>query len=324
MFRTPVNTEPSPHKIKLDSAVLSTGSCFAQVIGKRLMENKFPILANPFGTLYNPASIFRLLYDSMNTYLPQEETYLIRHGIHFNYKFHSDFSAENRKALETQIEQALLSTHTFLKKAEWIIITLGTAYVYERLDNGHIVANCHKTPSAHFNKRLLSPEEIQTCFEQIYLAMNAFNERARFIFTVSPVRHIRDTLVQNSVSKASLRLAIEQIIQQHPDKTHYFPSYEIMMDDLRDYRFYKADMIHPNEVAEDYIWDQWVNAYMDDEAIEFMRQWKKIQKALEHRAFHPASEQHQRFILKTIEQLNHLHKKVDVSNELNALKKQLS
>lgn len=324
MFRTPVNIESSPHKIQLNSAILSTGSCFAQVIGKRLMENKLPVLVNPFGTLYNPASIFRLLHDAINAYMPQEETYISRHDIHFNYKFHSDFSAENREALEAQIEQALLSTREFLKTADWIIITLGTAYAYERTDNGRIVANCHKMPSSYFNKRLLTPEEIQTRFEQVYLAMNAFNEKARFIFTVSPVRHIRDTLVQNSVSKASLRLAIEQILRHHPDKTHYFPSYEIMMDDLRDYRFYKADMIHPTEVAEDYIWNQWVNTYMHDEAIAFMSQWKKIQQALEHRPFHPASEQHQRFILKTIEQLNHLSNKVDVSSELKVLKQQLS
>ncbi len=292
-------------------------------MGQRLIENKFQALVNPFGTLYNPASVFHLLQDTINLYLPHEDTYLTRDGIYYNYMFHSDFSADSRDNLESRIEREFQKTREFLKNAEWIIVTLGTAFTYEMMTNGRIVANCHKMPADQFNKRLLSPEEIQTRFEQFYLTMKAFNENARFIFTVSPVRHVRDTLVQNSVSKASLRLAIENILQYHPENTHYFPSYEIMMDDLRDYRFYQADMLHPSDVAEEYIWEKWAHTYMDEEVLEFISQWKKVRKAIGHRAFHPSSSQHQRFILKTVEQLEHLNEKVDLANEINDLKKQL-
>lgn len=323
MFRTPITVNPSPKKIQLSSKVLSIGSCFAQAIGKRLIENKFNARTNPFGTLFNPASIFNLLTHSLNNLPPRADSYLLRDDIHYNYNFHSDFSAKSKEELEEQIENTLSKTHNFIKSVDWIIITLGTAFYYEKKDSSEIVANCHKMPSAFFEKKMLKPEEIQTRFAQFYQAFQAVNPKAHFIFTVSPVRHIRDTLVQNSVSKASLRLAVEEIIQHYPENIAYFPSYELMMDDLRDYRFYKADMIHPTEVAEDYIWEQWVNAYLDVEAREFLKDWEKIKRALAHHSFQLASAQHQQFILKTIEQLNLLNKKVDVRNEVQVLKKQL-
>lgn len=323
MFRTPVNPTSSPHKIQINTKVLSIGSCFAQAIGKRLTENKFNASTNPFGTLFNPASIFNLLMLSLKNHPPKENSYLIRDEVHYNYNFHSDFASPNKEALEEKIKNALSQTHDFIKNADCIIITLGTAFYYEKKDNAEIVANCHKMPSTFFEKKMLKPEEILTRFAQFYEAFQVINAKTRFIFTVSPVRHIRDTLAQNSVSKASLRLAVEEIIQKYPENTTYFPSYELMMDDLRDYRFYKADMIHPTEVAEDYIWEQWVNAYLDTEAREFLKEWEKIKRALTHRSFQPTSAQHQQFILKTIEQLNLLSKKVDVRNEIQALKKQL-
>jgi hypothetical protein len=323
MFRTELHPEPSQEKISLQQGVLSVGSCFAEVIGKRLLANKFKAMVNPFGTIYNPASIFRLIHDSINAYMPSEDSYLSRQDLHFNFKFHSDFAASSRESLKAQLAHTLLSTREHLRNAEWVIITLGTAFVYERQDNGRIVANCHKLPTSYFQKRLLDPGEILTRFEQLYFAMNAFNPRTRFIFTLSPVRHLRDTLVQNSVSKAALRLAIEMIRKQFSEKVQYFPSYEIMMDDLRDYRFYAPDLIHPNEVAENFIWEKWVETFVDDQAIEFMAKWEKVHKAMSHRPFQPKSEEHQKFVQKTIELLQHLSKVVDVSQELKKMKKQL-
>jgi len=323
MFRTPVNVTASRHKIHLQSPVLSIGSCFAQMIGQRLISNKFDAQANPFGTLFNPASIFRLLQEAVEQHLPPAESYLKRDDFYYNYLFHSDFTAPEQAGLEQQIQQALQATRDFLERADWLIVTLGTAYTYQRKSNEEIVANCHKMPADLFCKTLLSPQEIRMRFEQLLQSLRTINGKLRFIFTVSPVRHIRDTLTQNTVSKASLRLAIEQILEHHPEHTHYFPSYEIMMDDLRDYRFYEADMIHPTQVAEDYIWDKWTEAYLDDETLSFLPQWYKVSKALKHRSFHPDSAQHQKFISKTIEQLNLLSKKVDVSQEIEVLKKQL-
>ncbi len=324
MFRTEISIEPTIEKISLRHPILSIGSCFAGVIGQRLLDHKFNALVNPFGTLYNPAAIFRLLQDSINTSLPSDESYLHRQDRFYNFKFHSNVVAESRAALEETITIKLQSTREYLKHTRWIIITLGTALCYERQDNGQIVANCHKMPSSLFRQRMLSPEEISIRFDQLYLDIKALNEQARFIFTVSPVRHLRDTLVRNAASKASLRLGIEQITHQYPQDVQYFPSYELMMDDLRDYRFYAADMIHPNEVAQDYIWEKWWNTYLDEQAIEFLLRWEKIHRAMQHRAFQPASEEHQRFVRKTIEQLTQLSKVVDVSEELKRMKKQLS
>lgn len=325
MFFTPVHIPPVKDKIKLGSHILSAGSCFAQVIGNRLRENKFETFINPFGTIYNPASLFRLIHLSVNKAMPPEDTYVVNNGIHFNYKFHSDFSASNRKDLEAQIAQAITSTHEFLKSAEWVILTLGTAYCYETTnDHTRIVSNCHKMPAKNFRKRILQVEEISHRFEQMLMEIHTLNPQLKFIFTVSPVRHIRDTLIQNSISKAALRVAVELIKENHPEKVHYFPSYEIMTDELRDYRFYKADMIHPSEVAEDHIWKKFVDIYFHKEAIEFLSEWEHIRKALHHKAFRPESMAHQEFIRKTIGNLQQLSKKVDVSQEIKSLEQQLS
>lgn len=323
MFTTPVHIPPVDAKIPLSSRILSIGSCFAQVIGNRLKASKFNTFINPFGTLYNPASLFRLIHESVNTHMPTEETYLVNQGIHFNYKFHSDFAASKREELEAQIEQAMTSTHRFLETADWLIITLGTASTYELADSGLIVSNCHKVPAKTFQKRMLEVEEIAHRFDQMFMAMEAYNPSVKYILTVSPVRHTRDTLVQNSVSKATLRVAAELIKKKHEDKVYYFPSYEIMMDELRDYRFYKADMIHPSEVAEAYIWNKFVDTYLDQEAVAFLQEWEPLTRSLHHQAFHPASDAHQRFLKKTIVRLQQLSNKVDVSQEIKHLEQQL-
>jgi hypothetical protein len=324
MFRTEVYLEPAPQKISLHHPILCIGSCFAQVIGQRLQSNKFQAVVNPFGTLYNPSSIFQLLHDSINGYMPAPQSYLQREEQYFNFNFHSDFTADSQEDLEIQIGRALQNTRDHLRDCRWIVITLGTALCYERMDNGQIVANCHKMPGSYFNQRMLDPHEIITRFEQLYQAVKAYNENTRFIFTLSPVRHIRDTLVRNSVSKAALRLAIDRITELFPEDVAYFPSYEIMMDDLRDYRFYEADMIHPDKVAQDYIWEKWMETYLDGQSTEFIMKWDNIRKALSHRPFNPSSQAHQRFVSKTIELLEQLASIVDVSDEIAQMKKQLS
>ena len=324
MFRTEIILEPSPEKISLRHPILCIGSCFADVIGQRLNDNKFNALVNPFGTLYNPVSIFRLMHNSINNYLPPAASYLQRDDLYYNFQFHSDMVAASQEELESQISERMSITRTHLQHCRWLVITLGTAFYYERRDNGQIVANCHKMPSSYFGKGMLESQEIVTRFEQIFLALKAFNQDIRIVFTLSPVRHIRERLTSNSVSKAALRVAIDRITELHPEDVAYFPSYEIMMDDLRDYRFYKADMIHPNQVAQDYIWNKWVECYLDDQAVDFIVRWEKIRRALAHRPFNPKSSAHQRFVKKTIDQLHQLGNIVDVKDEVEQMKKQLS
>ncbi len=323
MFRTDFTPVPSEKKISLTSAIFSIGSCFAQVMGNKLQENKFQSYINPFGIIYNPASIFRLSHNAINCFYPSEHTYLVNKGIHFNYLFHSSFSATSKEKLQHQLEQVIVSAGESLKKANWLIVTLGTAFCYENKETGQLVTNCHKMPAATFNRRMLTVEEIVRRFDQVFFALNAYNPDLNYIFTVSPVRHTKNTIEKDSVSKAVLRLACEEIVQKYPHCVQYFPSYEIMMDDLRDYRFYQSDLIHPNDIAEDYIWQKFVDTYLDEESKNFLKDWKKVSKALKHKPFFPDSSEYQSFIHKTIARLQSLNSKVNVSNEIQMLRQQL-
>lgn len=323
MFTTPVRIPPPPHQISLSHRMFCVGSCFAQTMGERWRINKFTARVNPFGTLYNPASVFRLMQYALDGQRPNSTTYLERDGYYFNYDFHSDLHAPTREALQTRIEDILEQTRQFLLTTDWVIITLGSAFVYELQETGQVVANCHKMPTATFRRRLLSVEEIDACFTQFKAQLDAVNPNAHYLFTVSPVRHLRDTLEQNTVSKATLRLTIEQGRQRDPERVHYFPAYEIMMDELRDYRYYAADMLHPSPVAQDYIWQRLGDTYLEEEAQQFLIRWTKIRQALEHRPFHPDSPAHRKFLANTLDQLKQLRPLVDVYTEINRLEQQL-
>jgi hypothetical protein len=324
MFRTELILPPSCHKIGINDHIFSIGSCFAQVIGYKFHINKFNVYVNPFGVIYNPASIFRLLHNAINCSIPAKNAYLVNQGIYYNYMFHSDFSATNLEDLKAQVMQSILSAGEYLKKVKWLFITLGTAYCYEKKDDGQLVTNCHKMPSTSFNKRMLTVDEIERRFDQLHYALQASNPNIRYIFTVSPVRHIKNTLERDSVSKSTLRLACEQIKNKYPGCVDYFPGYEIMMDDLRDYRYYEADMIHPNETAQEYVWQKFADTCFTEETLVFIKKWQKLQKALQHKPFHAKSAAHQKFLQQTIEQLKGLNGTVNVEQEIKLLSKQLS
>ena len=323
MFTTSVNPAASPYQITLSHRLFCVGSCFAQRMGQRWSDHKFTTLINPFGTLYNPVSVFRLIGHALNGGLPDSSAYVEREGAYFHYDFHSEIYASRQEDLQQTIQDTLSQTQAFLSTADWIIITLGSAFAYERLETGQVVANCHKQPGNLFRKRLLTLAEMEASFRALQTALDAINPKIHYLFTVSPVRHLRDTLEQNSVSKATLRLAVYQWCQQHPERLHYFPSYEIMLDELRDYRYYTADMLHPSPVAEDYIWNQLTRTYLDKEAQDFLAQWTKIRAALHHRPFRPASPAHQQFLRNTLDQLKQLNQKVDVYTEITYLEQQL-
>ena len=323
VFTTPVALSPSSYPIRLSHRLFCVGSCFAQRMGQRWADHKFTTLINPFGTLYNPISIFRLMEYALKEELPEESAYLEREGYYYHYDFHSDLHAPTQEALRALIEQRLQQVRTFVQTADWMVITLGSAFGYELQETNRWVANCHKKPSHLFHKRLLTVEEIHQAFVTLKTLVDTVNPRVHFLMTVSPVRHLRDTLERNSVSKATLRLAAEYGCRQYPQQVHYFPSYEIMLDELRDYRFYEADMLHPTRVAEDYLWRQLTSTYLDQEAQGFVKQWSPLRKALAHRALHPESDSHQRFLRNTLEQLKQLSQKVDVYTEIAQVEQQL-
>jgi hypothetical protein len=322
MFRTELIPKPSPEKIQLDDKIFLIGSCFADHIGNLLSAYKFKTLLNPFGVIYNPHSIFRLLIDSTNNRGLDENGLFEYEGIYRHFDFHSDISAGSKDEFYRRYERASADTREFTRTAEWLIISMGTSIVFEHKNYRKIVSNCHKLPGGEFNQRFLSPEEILSEFESFYHSVSGMNKRLKIILTVSPVRHIRSTLEKNSQSKAILRYVAGQLAEKW-DNVKYFPSYELMMDDLRDYRFYMPDMLHPNEVAIDYIWKKFTDAYFDPDATSFVNKWTQIRKALGHKPFNPKSTAHQRFIRNTIEKLKSFERMIDVREELTKLENQL-
>lgn len=322
MFRTELTIPKADFNISHSSNLITIGSCFSVCMGSRFASNKFHVLANPFGTVYNPVAIANLLNYSTRKLYPEEHTYSQSGELWTNYDFHSSFSDPDKAIVEKRVVEAIDRTHDLIKASNVLIITLGTAFVYERVDNGYIVANCHKQPARYFNKRLLTAQQVVTSLEPILHKLADEQKGLRIILTVSPVRHIKDTLERNSASKAILRVACDELVSRH-EQLHYFPSYEIMLDDLRDYRFYKADMIHPTEVAEDYIWDKFSGTYFNEETKGLIKEWQKIRAAVNHKSFNPNSKSHQQFVVQTIKRIQQLEKYLDVEEELEYMTKQL-
>lgn len=322
-FRTLLKPRVSRHTFSWRDPVLTAGSCFAEAMGSRLTAYKVPTMANPFGVIYNPTAIHKAIkYAVFNEAVP-EVTFLERDGIHFSYDFHSSIWAGERNALRKRLLEITGAAHHFLKDAGAVVLTYGTAWIYTRNDTGEIVANCHKVPAKEFTRSLLAQDDIVASFGEVYNSLKAFNPAVAVILTVSPVRHLRDTLEGNSVSKAVLRSACHTIAQLYAD-AEYYPAFEIMMDDLRDYRFYKRDMIHPTEEAEDYIWENFVTMYFDAATREFFDAWTEIRTAFSHRPFHPQSASHQSFLRETLKKLEALRAKVNVDEEIGQIRMQLS
>lgn len=323
IFRTEVVLPPSVTRIDLAARILTIGSCFSDAIGDQCIANKLTTKANPFGTIYNPHSIHKLIQYAVTNQSVPENTFLQRNDVFLNYDFHSEYSSMDLNNLKDQLKTVISATHSFLKTTQWLIITYGTAWVYEQKETHEVVANCHKQAQALFTKSCMTQKKVLESFAEMYQHLKLLNPEVNIILTVSPVRHLKDTLELNSVSKSVLRVACHTLTQQYK-AVYYFPAYEIMLDDLRDYRFYKPDMIHPSDVAEDYIWQKFGDQYFDDKLKSFLTHWKEIRAALTHKPFHPGSTAHQQFIKGTIKKLEELKALVNVEEEMAELRKYLS
>ncbi len=321
-FRTTLNASVSKHTFNLSDRILTIGSCFSDAIGGRMADSKINTLVNPFGTVYNPHSIHKLIRYAIFNEPVADHTHLTHGDVHLNYDFHSELSALTADELRNRLVNSIGTAHHFIKDAQWLMITFGTAWVYERNDTREIVANCHKQPASSFSKYLLTQKKILESFASMHDDLKRFNPKIHIILTVSPVRHLKDTLELNSVSKSVLRLACHTL-QETYDNVSYFPAYEILLDDLRDYRFYKSDMIHPTTEAENYIWEKFVESYFSPELRDFVETWKSLRTALNHKPFHPASKAHQQILRDTLKRLVALQSKVDVRGEIEKLKESL-
>lgn len=322
-LRTPINADVSKYTLHLRQKFVTIGSCFSDCLGNRLLAHKVDVLVNPFGTVYNPISIHKQLQYALNDHPPEPEGYLENKGIHAHFDFHSRWSEFNRDTLNELLIRQIHSTHNQLTSADALVITYGTGLVYHRSDNGSLVANCHKQPLQRFSKSLLSVEAIIDSFRECHRQLTALNPNVKIIVTVSPVRHVKDTLELNSVSKATLRVVCHQLASEFSNVV-YFPAFEIMMDDLRDYRFYKDDLIHPTELAEQYIWEEFIRRHFDLESTTIFQKWSAIRSALEHRPFHPASQEHQEFLRKTLVKLEELRNDLPVEDEIRTIQTQMA
>jgi len=305
-FRTELKTKPQQNKIDYTSKVLLIGSCFTQNIGDKLTYYKFDNLINPLGILFHPKVIENLIVSSLENRVFTENDLVFHNERWHCFDVHSDFSHSDKSLMLININSAIKQTRNYIKTASHIVLTLGTAWVYRYHTTNNLVANCHKIPQKEFQKELLSIDKIGGSLSNITVKIKEINPEVNLIFTVSPVRHLKDGFAENQLSKSHLLSAIHQI------KATYFLAYEIMMDDLRDYRFYTKDMIHPNEIAIDYIWEKFVAIWINPSENEIMEQVNQIQKGLAHRPFNENSESHQLFLEK-------LHQKIATLKKIKGI-----
>ncbi len=314
-LQTHIPLEPISNPIDYESKVLLLGSCFSQNIGDKLSYFKFQSVKNPFGVLFHPVAIENLITKAIN-----EETYSQKDVFFLNERWHcfdahSVLSDVSKEQLLTKLNNAVSETSKQLHRASHIIITLGTAWAYRHIETDRFVANCHKVPQKKFTKQLLTVEEVVASLERMTALIKSINAKINVLFTVSPVRHIKDGFIENQQSKAHLLAAVHEVIDRNvkwfPQRRrgNYFPAYEIMMDELRDYRFYAEDMVHPNQLGIDYIWEKFQQVWIASEAKETMKTVDAIQKGMQHRPFNPNSEQHQAFLQQLEEKKTRLKEK---------------
>ncbi len=302
-FRTRIDLKAGGVTIGHDTQMMMLGSCFSEEIGRKLAEHKFRVEVNPFGILYNPFSVSRAL-DRMITGEPFGEQALFLHnGMWHSPMHHGAFSFPRKEDALRVINERYEKGVTLLQQTELLLVTFGTAWVYRLKENNEIVANCHKLPSHQFIRSRLTVEEITREWGSLVKRLLRHNPRMKLLFTVSPVRHLRDGAHENQLSKAVLLLAIDRLQGLFPEQIEYFPAYELVMDELRDYRFYGDDMLHPSSMAVNYIWECFSRSCFDEKTKEVIREWSAIRSALAHRPLHPDSEAYSHFRLQTVEKL---------------------
>lgn len=288
-LQTTINIKPLKYQISYKSRLFAIGSCFAQRIGDAMKRSKFNITTNPTGVLFNPLSISSTLKRLKNKeFISINELHEGEMGW-FHYDFHSSLNGATAEDTLAQINSCIEQAHEALKQSEGVIITLGTAWIYELADSMRLVANCHKQPARKFIRRRISVEEAYAAIKQI---VDALPDK-QIILTLSPIRHLADGACDNAVSKATLRLAIEQACEEFPN-IEYFPAYEIVLDELRDYRFYGDDMVHPSSIAVEYIWERFCDSALSAECRTTLEKVMRIVKAAEHRPYNSQSDAHLR------------------------------
>jgi hypothetical protein len=301
-FRTRVQIDKSDVEIDHTNKMMLFGSCFSENIGNKLKEHKFKVDSNPFGILYNPVSISNSLKRLLEeTHFNESE--LVYNEMYHSFMHHGNFSDVNEQLCLNKINERYSSASNFLKETDILFITFGTSYAYFSHDTQQIVSNCHKFPANNFKHLSLSIDAIVEEWSCLIEVLVSKNSSIRFIFTVSPIRHFRDGAHDNQISKSILHIAIENIKNKFKDIVEYFPAYEIMIDELRDYRFYNEDMVHPTSVAQDYIWQCFSEVFFSEDTKKINTDWTTIRKSLDHRPLNTETQAYKKFLLNTLENI---------------------
>ena len=294
-LQTQIPLEKQEPVINYHSKLVLLGSCFAENMAEKFSYYKFQIEVNPLGVLFHPVAILDLLTRAHQNTPYSEKDVFFSNGCWQSFRAHSRLNSTSQYEILERLNTALKSTQTQLKNASHIIITFGTAWVYEHIESKTTVANCHKQPQKEFKKSILSIDQLQETFESIRSILKSFNPEVSVVFSISPVRHLKDGFVENNQSKAHLMAALHAVINT-TENTHYFPSYELLMDELRDYRFYKEDMVHPNPIAINYIWEKFQSIWIDAKVNPIMQEVNQLQKGFAHKPFNPLATEHTLFL----------------------------
>src|SRR5260221_10539812 len=316
-FQLPISIPVLPRPISYGDRILLTGSCFTEHIGNNLRDWKFDVLQNPNGILFDAASVAASLISYIQPKTYTEDDLVFFNELWHSWQHHSHFSNIDKEACLRGINESQARAHAFLKEAKWLIITLGSSFSY-RLKDGGGVANCHRAPGQTFTKHLMTIEEINTALDSCLHQLFYFNPGLQVIFTVSPVRHIRDGVIENNRSKARLIEAVHHLVNKF-DRLHYFPAYELVIDVLRDYRFYDVDLVHPNYMATEFVLEKFSLVSIDESTRELMAEIKQIVIARKHKAFQPDTKAHQQFLKTNFEKVKLLQEKypfLDLKNEV--------
>jgi hypothetical protein len=316
-FRTTFNIDPSDNRIDHYTPVMFIGSCFASEIGVKMAEGKMKVLINPSGIVYNPASVCSTLDIILENKTCTESDLYKYKGTNISFFHSTDFTSEDSSRTIDKINSATRAANNFLKKAGFLFITFGTARIYRFRENGEVVSNCHKLPASLFSQEMLTVEEIALSWKEILNRLHSFNNNLRIIFTISPVRHWKDGAHGNQLSKSILFLSIDKLLE-HKTVEGYFPAYELLMDDLRDYRYYAEDMLHPSKTATDYIWKAFSGCYFSPETIALWKEAYSITQAMNHRFLSDSPAAKLEFannILKKISALENKNPQIDITYE---------
>jgi hypothetical protein len=299
-----INMSEPPVKIDYRDGIMMVGSCFTEHIGDHLHDLKFKVMQNPNGILFDPSSVASAIISYIDSRKYGEDDLFFLNELWQSWQHHSRFSGTDQQEVLQNINASQQQAHQFLKEAKWLIITLGTSFSY-RLEGSKPVANCHRAPGNWFNKYMMRTEETITALDTCLYRLFQFNPQLNIIFTVSPVRHIRDGVIENNRSKARLIEAVHHLKDKF-DRIYYFPAYELVIDVLRDYRFYDIDLVHPNYQATDYVLGQFMQYYVNEFSVGLSKEIDKIVMARRHKAFQPQTEAHKNFLKANLDKVSFL------------------